>query len=92
MPNLFNYLGYTIFFWSNENLEPIHVHICKGNPRKSSTKVWITKSGDCILANNNALIPKQDLNKLFKAIQYNFFFIISEWKSFYGIDDLRFYC
>ena len=92
MPNLFNYLGYTIFFWANENLEPLHVHICKGNPRKNSTKVWITKNGDCILSNNNSLIPKQDLNKLFKAIQYNFFFIIAEWKNFYGIDDIKFYC
>lgn len=48
MPNLFNYLGYTIFFWANENFEPIHVHICKGNPTANATKVWITKSGDCI--------------------------------------------
>ena len=61
MPNLFTYLGYTIFFWANENFEPIHVHICKGNPTANSTKVWITKSGDCILENNNSRIPKHDL-------------------------------
>lgn len=90
MPNLFNYLGYTIFFWANENLEPIHV--CKGNPTANSTKIWITKSGDCILANNNSRIPQKDLNRLFKSIQYNFFYIVSEWKSFYGIEDVKFYC
>ena len=54
--------------------------------------MWITKSGDCILENNNSRIPKHDLNKLFKAIQYNYFYIISEWKSFYGVDDVKFYC
>lgn len=92
MPNLFNYLGYTIFFWANENFEPIHVHISKGSPNKNSTKVWITKSGDCILVNNENKIPKQDLNKLFKAIQSNYFFIISEWKNFYGVNQIKFYC
>ncbi|WP_423806022.1 DUF4160 domain-containing protein, partial [Phascolarctobacterium succinatutens] len=27
MPNLFIILGYKVYFWSNENDEPIHVHI-----------------------------------------------------------------
>lgn len=92
MPNLFNYLGYTIFFWANEDFEPIHIHICRGKPSENSTKVWITKSGDCILANNDARIPKKDLNRLFKAIQYNFFFIVTEWKNFYGTENIKFYC
>ena len=92
VPNLFRYLWYTVFFWANENSEPIHVHICKGNPTANSTKVWITKNGDCILENNNNKIPKHDLSKLFKAIQCNYFFIISEWKNFYGVDDIKFYC
>lgn len=44
MPSLYNYMGYVIFFWSNENYEPIHVHVCKGNPSANATKIWITKS------------------------------------------------
>ncbi len=92
VPNLFNYLGYTIFFWANENYEPIHVHICKGSPTANATKVWLTKGGDCILEKNSSKIPKHDLNKLFKAIQYNYFYIISEWKNFYGVEDVKFYC
>ena len=52
----------------------------------------VTKSGDCILENNNSRIPKYDLNKIFKSIQYNYFYIISEWKSFYDVDNVRFYC
>lgn len=46
MPNLFTVSGYKIYFWSNENNEPIHVHISKGKPSPDSTKVWLTKKED----------------------------------------------
>ncbi len=29
---LLDFLGYSFFFWSNENAEPPHIHICKGHP------------------------------------------------------------
>lgn len=92
MPNLFDYLGYTVYFWANENYEPVHVHISKGSPTLHSTKVWLTKSGGCILANNNSRIPENDLKKLIKSIEGNFFYIISEWKDFYGVENVSFYC
>ena len=28
---LLDFLGYKFFFWSNENAEPPHVHVCRGN-------------------------------------------------------------
>ncbi|MBR0350554.1 MAG: DUF4160 domain-containing protein [Clostridia bacterium] len=31
-----------MYFWSNENEEPIHVHISKGIPVSNSTKIWLT--------------------------------------------------
>ena len=92
MPNLFNYLGYTVYFWSNENFEPIHIHISKGNPHNNATKIWLTKSGKCIVANNNSNIPEKDLRRLLKSIETHFFYIISEWKKFYGTDEVKFYC
>lgn len=92
MPNLFKYLGYTIYFWANENFEPIHVHISKGNPQANSTKVWLTKSGNCILENNNSKIPNKDLKNLLIAIEANYFLIVSEWKAFYGTNNVTFYC
>ena len=49
LPNLFTVSGYKIYFWSNENSEPLHVHVSKGQPGPHSTKIWITKSGGCIL-------------------------------------------
>lgn len=58
----------------------------------NATKVWITKSGDCVVSNNNSRIPENDLNKILKSIRYNFFYIVSEWKEFYGVEEIKFYC
>lgn len=45
MPSLFKIHEYVVFFWSNENDEPIHVHVAKGTPNPNSTKLWLTKDG-----------------------------------------------
>lgn len=92
MPNLFECLGYKVYFWSNENCEPIHVHISKGVPSCNSTKVWLTKSGGCIVANNDSKIPSKDLNNLLESIAVNYFLIVAEWKNFFGTDEVKFYC
>ena len=87
--------GYKIYFWSNENNEPIHVHISKGRLTQNSTKVWLTKAGGCILSNNKSRIPDNDLNKLLSIISRHYFLIISKWKDYYhidNIDDVKFYC
>ncbi len=88
-------IGYKIYFWSNENNEPIHVHISKGEPTSNSTKVWLTKTGGCVLANNSSKISKSDLNKLLNIISRHYFFIISKWKEYYKINDvtkIKYYC
>ena len=41
LPNLFTVSGYKIYFWSNENNEPIHVHVSKGQPTPNSTKTGL---------------------------------------------------
>lgn len=91
MPNLFRIGKYLIFFWSNENNEPVHVHISEGSPSPNSTKIWITSSGGCIVANNNSRIPNHDLNKLLEAISAHFFVICSEWKQHFD-SNVKFYC
>ena len=65
MPKLFTVSGYTVYFWSNENNEPIHVHVSKGKPIPNATKIWLTKSGGCILANNGSKIPSKELSELY---------------------------
>lgn len=92
MPNIIELMGYKVYFWSNENYEPIHVHISKGRPTGNSTKIWLTKSGGCVIANNKSRIPQKDLNILLEAISLYYFQIISKWKITYNTNEINFYC
>ena len=87
--------GYKFYFWANENNEPIHIHISKGMPTSNSTKVWLTKTGGCILENNNSKIPENDLNKLLDIVSKHYFLIVEKWREFYKIENIKdvlFYC
>ena len=92
MPKLYRVGRYVIFFWANENNEPIHVHIAEKTPSKNATKIWITQGGGCIIANNMSRIPKDDLNELLEIIRGDCFNIIEEWKKFFDINDVIYYC
>lgn len=79
MPQVFVILGYIVYFWSNENGEPIHVHVCKGSPQKDATKVWITEDGP-VLEHNKSKIPKKDLKRILAWIAMNDELIIKKWQ------------
>lgn len=66
MPSLFTIAGYRVFFWSNEFGEPVHVG--KGVPSQSTTKLWITRSGGCVITSNGSKIPTHDLDTLMECI------------------------
>ena len=68
LPKLFMVSGYTVYFWSAENGEPIHVHVSKGKPTPNATKIWLTSSGGCILASNGSKISNKELNELMEFI------------------------
>lgn len=78
------------------NMEPIHVYISKGRPSKASTKVWLTRSGNCILENNKSKIPKNELNSLMDIIAKHYFIIIiskwMEYNSIKNLDDVKYFC
>ena len=84
MPNVLIVLGYKVYFWINENNEPIHVHISKGKPNGNATKVWITSTGDVIVSHNKSRIPKNDLNKVLAYIRINASYITSFWLGYFG--------
>lgn len=92
MPSLFTVGSYKIFFWSNENNEPIHVHITKGQPKANATKIWLTRNGGCIVANNREMISDHDLSQLLEVIQAQYFWICSEWKKHFKEEEIKFYC
>ena len=83
--------GYKIYFWSNENDEPIHVHISKGNPTVNATKVWLTQSGGCILCHNKSKIPERELNIICEDISLHYFQIVEMWKAIHS-GNVKFYC
>ena len=92
LPKILEIGPYIIYFWSNENNEPIHVHIAIKTPSQNATKVWLTQAGDTILANNKSNIPEDKLNKLLKVISDNFFYICEKWIDKFGKETLKFYC
>ena len=91
VPNLFKIGGFLVYFWSNENGEPIHVHIAEGRPLPNATKIWLTSTGGCIVANNNSKIPQQKLNDILEVIEAQFFLICRQWKEHFRTDKIDFY-
>lgn len=92
MPQIFKLGSYWVYFWTNENnpLEPIHVHIAQGHPQENATKVWITKSGKCLLCNNNSRIPERILRNMMRIIEARSAEIIEKWQRYFN--EIRYYC
>ena len=92
MPQIFRIGSYWVFFWSNENipLEPVHVHVAEGKPNANSTKIWITKSGKCLLCNNNSNIQEKILKNIMRIIEARSSEIIEKWIAHFG--DISHYC
>lgn len=92
LPKLFMVSGYSIYFWSNEEGEPLHVHVSKGKPSPNATKIWLTKAGRCIVSSNGSKIPAKELNELMEFISAQYFLICLKWKEFFVTDEIQFYC
>jgi hypothetical protein len=92
MPQIFKVAGYVVYFWANENdpLEPVHVHIAEGIPTAHATKVWITKSGKCLLCNNNSKIKESILRDIIDVIEARSNEVLNKWNNFF--EETHFYC
>lgn len=92
MPQIFKIGSYIIYFGANENdpLEPIHVHIAAGVPSSNAAKIWITKSGKCILCNNNSKIPNHTLKNMMEIIEARSCEVIAKWLNFFG--EVKYFC
>ena len=62
----------------------------QGSPQANATKVWITKAGKCLLANNNSDIPSVALRNIMRIIEARSSEVINKWYSFYG--EIEYYC
>lgn len=92
MPQIFKIGSYRVYFWTNEGnpLEPVHVHVSLGKPSSNSTKIWITKAGNCLLCNNNSRIPSKTLKNIMRIIELRNKKIIDAWYSYFNC--ISYYC
>lgn len=90
MPRLFLFQGFAIFFWTGEDGEPVHVHVAKGRPAVGATKIWLTRNGGCVLANNGSKLNKKDLANVMDFILANYDEICERWKAYFH-GDISFY-
>ena len=90
MPIYIRTLGYKVYFWSNENNEPIHFHITKGKPSENDTKVWVLSNGSFKIAHNKGQISSKDLSRIFSAMQSYYFDFLNFWKTYHN-SDIKFY-
>ena len=92
MPQVFKVGSYWVYFWANENkpLEPVHVHIAQGTPSANATKVWITRSGNCLLCSNDSEIPPHILRNILRVIEARSDDVIKKWLDFFG--EITYYC
>ena len=81
MPKVFKIGRFTVFFWSNEEGEPVHVHVSEGRPKEHATKFWLTSDGGAILANNGSKLSKRDLLDIGETIQANADIVVKEWEK-----------
>ena len=96
MPKLFTVSGYIVYFWSNEEGELIHVHVSKGRPTPNATKIWLTRTGGCIVASNGSQIASKELNELMdylcSVFPYLCSLFVQDGNSFFVTDTIKFYC
>ena len=58
-----SYLGYYIYFWIGDNLEPVHVHVAK-TQQPGATKFWVTTES-VEIAKDTGSVDSRDMNKTF---------------------------
>jgi len=92
MPQVFKIGSYWVYFWSNENdpLEPVHVHVAEGSPQPNATKIWLTRTGKGLLANNNSDIPAKTLRNIMRIIESQHQIVFQKWIQYF--EQIQFYC
>ena len=92
MSSLFLTHGYRVYFWPNKAPPPIYVHVCKGKPTANAIKLWLSRDGGCLVANNNGKIPQPELNEPVDIISAQFDYICDYWNEFFQVDEISFFC
>ncbi|MCI7539094.1 MAG: DUF4160 domain-containing protein [Veillonellaceae bacterium] len=82
-----SYLGYYIYFWIGDNLEPVHVHVAK-TQQPGATKFWVTTES-VEIAKDTGSVDSRDMKKILRYLRRNREQIITRWLSRFGSADLK---
>ena len=77
MPTVFTINGYRFFFFSNENREPLHVHIEKA---EKHAKYWL----EPVALAENYLFNSTELSKIEIIIQKHLLKIKEDWHGYFN--------
>jgi Domain of unknown function (DUF4160) len=77
MPTVLRELGFRFFFYSNENNEPAHIHIEKGD---ATAKIWLQP----IDVENNYGFSNREMNQILKIITENQLNFIQFWHDYFN--------
>jgi hypothetical protein len=79
MPTVLLYNGWRLFFYSNENNEPVHIHCQKAD---KECKFWIIENDYDVKLAFSFNMNSRDLNEVRKLIFNNFQYLIDKWNEF----------
>ena len=77
MPTILRTSGFRFFFYSNENSEPIHIHIEKGD---ATAKIWL----EPIEIENNYGFNSKEIKQILQIIQDNQLKFIQSWYDYFN--------
>lgn len=59
------------------------MHVAKGRAISNATKIWLTRSGGCLLAHNGSQLDKRDLANVMDFISLNHADICEKWSEYF---------
>ncbi len=77
MPTVFVINGFRFFFYSNENNEPVHVHVEKAD---AAAKFWLNP----VALENNYGFNSRELKQIEDIIQENLSGLKTKWNEYFN--------
>jgi len=81
MPTVLLIAGWRLYFWTNENKEPIHIHAEKG---EMECKFWLDVENFEIKSALEYNLTPQARREIKKIIYEHFDYIVNEWYKYFN--------
>jgi hypothetical protein len=78
MPTVLRIDGYRFFFYSNENNEPAHIHVEKGD---AEGKIWLEPLMSVAYFKS---FNTREQNDILEIVEKNFQIFIQKWYEYFG--------